>query len=212
MTNGMSRRVELQIGTHQFPRMVEVQAQWSRTDDVRWLIDTEAMQWLFDRVAAGEIDSAQAQEWMRSVTGWESGCCTYCDSAAPSHAEAVRRMDELIARWNREQETVTPESHPYLLNKSRIHAWNCSIVNPIKPDNRLTTLHEYAIELDDWGSIDAMLKRYWENWMTTRRITAANLAARLERRNPNARDPRCKRCSPPLPGAYLSEASDVQSR
>jgi hypothetical protein len=208
----MSRRVELQIGSHRFPREVEVQAQWSRTEDVLWLIDIEAVQWLFNRVSASELDFAEAQEWMRSVTGWESGCCTHCDSAAASHAEAMQRMDQLIGRWNREQEAVTPESHPYLLNKSLIHAWDCSIMSPARPVNQLTTLHEYAIELDGWESLDTILERRWESWTTTRRVTAAEIATRLERRNPNTRDPRCKRCSPPLPGAYLSEASDVQRR
>ncbi|USX55627.1 hypothetical protein [Lentzea sp. HUAS12] len=84
-----------------------------------------------------------------------------------------------------------------------------SMANPI---NHFTELHHYAVELDGRGSIDSILEHRWESWKTTRRMTAADIATRLERRNPNARDPRCKRCSPTLPGAYLSESSDVQSR
>ncbi|USX55626.1 hypothetical protein [Lentzea sp. HUAS12] len=92
---------------------MEIQVQWPRSgDDVRWLLDAEVVQWLLERVAAGEIDIAQAQDWVRSVTSWESGCCAYCDSAAASHAEAVQRMDELIAQWHRELDAVTRQSHP----------------------------------------------------------------------------------------------------
>ncbi|TQM78162.1 hypothetical protein FHX81_0416 [Saccharothrix saharensis] len=212
MSIGTTRHVELHIGPHRFPREMEVQAQWSRSHDTQWLIEAEATQWLLDRVADGEIDAAQARDWMRTATSWTSGCCAYCDWAVDSHAEARQLMDDLISRWRHEQDAMTPDSHPYLLNKSLIHAWDCPTVSTANPVNHLTTLHAYAIELDGCGSIDRLLERHWESWTKTRRMTAADIAARLERRNPNARDPRCKRCSPPLPGAYLSQASDVQHR
>jgi len=209
--HGVSMSSDLVIGAHRYPGDVILQAQYSRVDDQRWLVDVGSVRWLVDRVAAGDITGPDAQEWLRQATSWESGCCDLCDRATGTFADAQRRTRELFDRFDAEQRALTAESHPYLLNKTVAHAWDCRNASVRRPGDYTTSLHLYAVQLDGMGSLDHVLRRAWEPTTIARRLTADEMLAWLERRSRAARDPRCKRCSPPLPGAYRSEASGVEA-
>lgn len=179
----------------------------------RWYIELPTVLWLLDRVAAGDISATNVAALLRENMQWTSGCCSLCDAAADSYPDALRRHEEMRSNWQREQERMTPESHPYLLNRGRIHAWNCAHAGRASsPGHPGQTLHSYAKRYDFFsGDTTRMFTDLREETLVCRRATTDDILERLSRRNPQARDPRCKLCSPELPGAWRSETSDVHT-
>jgi len=179
----------------------------------QWFLEVPAALWLLERVAAGDISPVDTSALLRKATRWDSGCCAACDTATKSYPEALCRYEAMHDAWQREQERMTPQSHPYLVNKGRVHDWNCPHSDaPRSPGHPGHTLHAYATRHDAFsGDLTSMLAELQEGTLACRRATANDITEQLARRNPRARDPRCTRCSPELLGAWQSQTSDIPS-
>lgn len=175
-----------------------------------WYLDAEVVRWLVGRISAGKATADEVAKLLERKLQWDSGCCWACDQAFRAYPEALRRYDEALGAWQAEQARMTPESHPYLLNRGRIHAWNCPRAGKPRPPRHPGDLHRFAVFYDSLNrDLDRVLDELGEDTLICRRATVADISQRLARRNPHARDPRCKQCLPELPGAWSSETTDA---
>jgi hypothetical protein len=191
----------LDVGGHQCVTQVWA-LQTGRVADgtERWLLDASAVRWLLDRVADGEISPERAAELVHQVSRWNSGCCYWCDLAAPAYPEALRRHQDAHEQWQRQQRSITPGTHPYLLDNGTVHRWDCAAAPPARgPGHPGADLHAYAA----WhgplnGDLDRIMAELWEETRVSRRVTEAELERWLRSRNHHAGSPWCPRCSPEL--------------
>lgn len=142
-----------------------------------------------------------------AVFSERSGCCPDCDDAVESYEQALRDY-ELATTGQREHESqVTPESHPYIISGSgMVHAWSCRAPTPREFAHPGQTLQEYVhgAHYDGYGPLGYRLHVGSE----PQRMTAEEMTEWLRGRRSVKR---CKLCQPNLPGAFESEASDVEA-
>jgi hypothetical protein len=100
-----------------------------------WSIAIPDVALILDRIEAGEIDVPSVREELRRATSWDSGCCGECDDAAVHYDQARRRHAQIIKRWEDKQAQISPDDYPYLLNKRKIHRFDCSCLP--RPGHRL---------------------------------------------------------------------------
>ncbi|TWP54005.1 hypothetical protein FKR81_00050 [Lentzea tibetensis] len=173
----------------------------------QWLVDVPTVRWLLARVAAGDIGPIEATDILRQVAKWNTGCCYWCDLAAPSYPEALRRYQEMRAAWQREQDQMTAVTHPYLLDNGLVHTTDCTRCQPPRePGHPGCDLHAYTA----WhsalqGDLDQIMAALREEARTTRRISTEELLQWLRQRNPAAADPRCPACAPRMPDEWNSD-------
>ncbi|GAB2834371.1 hypothetical protein [Lentzea nigeriaca] len=196
--------LSLEVGGHQYVTQVWALQTGEVADGTeRWLLDSTAVRWLLDRVADGDISAERAAELVREVSRWNSDCCYWCDLATPAYPEVLRRHRDAYERWQRQQRSMTPETHPYLLDNGTVHRWDCAVAPPVRgPGHPGTDVHTYAA----WhgplnGDVDRIMAVLWEETRVSRRITEGELEQWLLQRNHHAGSPWCRRCSPEPPGA-----------
>ncbi|MEU0885635.1 hypothetical protein ABZ345_44230 [Lentzea sp. NPDC005914] len=189
----------LDVGGHQCVTQVWALQTGQVADGTeRWLLDASAVRWLLDRIADGEISPDRAAELVRQVSRWNSGCCYWCDLAAPVYPEALRHHQDAQERWQRQQRSITPVTHPYLLENGTAHRWDCPAAPPVRgPGHPGADLHAYAA----WhgplnGDLDRIMAALWEETRVIRRVTEAELERWLRSRNHHTGSPWCPRCSP----------------
>jgi hypothetical protein len=195
----------LEVGGHRCTTQVWALQTGQAADGAeRWLFDSSAVRWLLDRVADGEISPERAVDLVHQVSRWNSGCCYWCDLAATTYPEALRRHRNALEQWQRQQRSITPETHPYLLDNGTVHRWNCSVAPPARgPGHPGADLHAYSA----WhgplnGDLDRIMAELWEETRTSRRVTEAELDQWLRLRNHHVGSPWCPQCSPELPGEH----------
>ncbi|MEU1605553.1 hypothetical protein [Micromonospora matsumotoense] len=132
-----------------------------------------------------------------------SGCCPSCDESIESYEQALRLYQEAVEEQRQHEASMTPESHPYVVSSSgKIHTCACRS----QPGQRIIEHPGATLQEFTHGSRG----HYYEVGVDSgaRRLTTAEMATWLHRRKVVKR---CKLCEPVLPGAYASEASDVES-
>ncbi|WP_088983209.1 hypothetical protein [Micromonospora echinospora] len=177
----------------------------SEGDGAYWMVELPAMLRMLQAAArTGATATDVRLMLLKMIAGISerSGCCPDCDESIDSYERALREYREAVEKQQHEA-SMTPESHPYVVSSSgKIHTCTCQS----KPGQRTiehpgATLQEFTHRsrghFYDAG-VDSSAKR----------LTANELAAWLTRREVVKR---CKLCEPALPGAYASEASDVES-
>jgi hypothetical protein len=178
-------------------------------DGAGWMIDMPVVLSLVAACETGAISPGDLRSALQQIMAGfreRSGCCPRCDGATDSYARALCAYEEALAREEQEQAALTPESHPYTVSSSgKVHAWNCRS-QPREPrvQHPGHTLQEYVHEgLEYYGTLGLRSSG------ASTRMTPAELTAWLARRQSPPK--RCKLCEPALPGAYGSQASDVEA-
>jgi hypothetical protein len=141
----------------------------------------------------------------------KSGCCPDCDDAFDSYPDALQRYDAAVAGERERVDATTAESHPYVLsNSGKVHDRNChAAVVTTRFEHPGRTLQEYV-----HGSPDHEYGPGWQYggalqaYSAGRAMTTAEMAEWVRGRRSVKR---CKLCQPTLPGAFESEASDVEA-
>ncbi|MBF9129697.1 hypothetical protein I0C86_12120 [Plantactinospora sp. S1510] len=178
-------------------------------DGAGWMIDMPVVLSLVAACEAGTIgpdDLRTALQQMMAGFRERSGCCPRCDEATESYATAMRQYEEALEQEERQQAALTPESHPFIVSSSgKVHAWNCRS-QPREPQVQHPgrTLQEYVHEGHGFYGMLGL-----RSSGASTRMTPGELTAWLARRQSPPK--RCKLCEPALPGAYGSQASDVEA-
>ncbi|MGW5079566.1 hypothetical protein [Micromonospora echinospora] len=178
-------------------------------DGAGWMIDMPVVLSLVAACETGTIGPGDLRTALQQIMASfreRSGCCPRCDEATESYATALRRYEEELQREKQEQAALTPESHPYVVSSSgKVHTWNCRS-QPREPrvQHPGRTLQEYVHEGHEYYGMLGL-----RSSGASTRMTPADLTAWLARRQSPPK--RCKLCEPALPGAYGSQASDVET-
>jgi hypothetical protein len=139
---GRDRKVLMETNGHQLEGVTLTWVSDGRTD--RWSIEVAAVQWLLDRVSAGDFDLETVRTLLCDATAWLSGCCDGCDAAMGYYEEALRRHHSQVAQWNRLQKRKSARNSPYVANKGKIHRSGCRHLPQPEPPKFPVNLHEFA--------------------------------------------------------------------
>lgn len=167
-----------------------------------WSVELPVILWMLDQVERGSLTSARMRELLVEATAPVSGCCYACDEVREPEDELLARLarerQEWIAWWN----SLTGESHPYVLSSNKIHRWDCRAVGEQpQPPPQYHSKHEYVTR----GCLEP------EIWTHHKRVTVDEARKWLYQFRRRTYAPRCKVCAPELPGAWRGETSDVAS-
>ena len=170
-----------------------------------WSVELPIVLWMLDQVKRGHLTPAQMRKLLVDATAPRSGCCYACDDVRIPEDELLadlsRERQEWIEWWN----SLTPQTHPYLLSGSKIHRWDCHTVAHAQPEPPpvYRSKHEYATR--NHRPLNQEVFGHY------RRATADEAHEWLYQFRRRTYPPRCKVCAPELPGSWRGEASDVPS-
>ncbi|RSM40997.1 hypothetical protein DMB66_56545 [Actinoplanes sp. ATCC 53533] len=173
-----------------------------------WMIEVPALLRMLSAAERGEASVAEVRAMVLRAIGRfseRSGCCPDCEAAIDSYARALQEYQAAAEELSRQEAATTPDSHPYVVSSSgKIHRRDCcSDPARLTIEHPGQTLQEYV---HDGRAYDGS-SYYMRTSGSAQRMTAEELTAWLGRR----KAVRCKLCEPALPGAYASEASDVET-
>lgn len=173
-----------------------------KPDCSEWSVELAGVLWLLDQVEQGSLSVDRVRQDLLTMTDWESGCCAGCDEILAEWPMILAEQQARRAAWERWYASITPDSHPYTLNshKTKIHRWDCARV-AMTPPVVIEDRHRYVTRGHRVPDVEEYENR-------CHRITAEQ--ARLWA-GERARPGRCRVCVPALPGAMMSEVSDVAS-
>lgn len=179
-------------------------------DGAYWMVELSAVLRMLDAADRTGLPAADVRRILTAAIAKfseRSGCCPECDGAFDSYEQALRHHQEALEEHRRHEASMTPESHPYVVSSSgKVHAWDCR-TRPGQPviEHPGGTLQEFV-----HGDRRFHLMGYGVDITggSAQRMTAPELTAWLSQRTGVKR---CKVCEPALPGAYASEASDVEA-
>ncbi|MEU7823030.1 hypothetical protein [Catellatospora sp. NPDC049133] len=174
-----------------------------------WMVDMPTMLRLLQAAENGDVAIAAVGDALRRMMAsysQASGCCPDCDYAMDAHARALKQYEAAADQLRQAEAAMTPESHPFVVSSSgKVHSLTC------RSDPGLPTLPHPGRTVQEFVHESRMFDgvgSYQRIVGSARRVTTAELAEMLGRRSTMAR---CKLCQPALPGAYGSEASDVEA-
>ncbi len=172
-----------------------------------WYVEVGAMLSMLQRAVDGEVDAGAIRDELRRAISPPSGCCSDCDAAARHYPVARRRHAERIRQWDQEQQLLSGEDR-YLMNKGKIHRWDCKRPPQPAPPRFPADLHAFAVLFSHYDeSLDSVFQALdSQPSRNTRRVSQADIFAMTVRDGPSAiRKKLCRICRPQLPALTPSD-------
>lgn len=166
-----------------------------------WSIEMPAVEWILDRLEAGAIDVPSARDELRRATSWDSGCCGECDDAATHYDEARSRHAQIVQQWMDKRAQLSPDDYPYLLNKGKIHRFDCRRLPRSAPPQFPGNLHAFAVLFDGCsGNLDSVFRVLDDQSLSPQPASMADVSLMMAREGVPATESRlCGACKPCLP-------------